>query len=258
MISNSVILGSMSAVGSGEAFWKDMALRSSTPLLLDAALLVINSPDNTDVAIFEDVWLPPLISIIKRKHSIFNVSYHADSGRLPEKPWRIKYNDDHARVENGFLTLDNSGSGKNEYCYISCGVPSIPPDYRFAEIDLSLKLPKRLKQPQFSLVVALPSVNGENTVWSFKFSNNGITVHNSSKQTFTPFQFNCELKRLHFIFDHKSGRGEVYSKNQKKQPLLRTYGRKAKRYQKGIKFGDLSKSVKGSVAIKSVTFSLKE
>ena len=42
MSKNSIIIGSMSGPGKGEAFWRDIQLTSANPLLLDAALLIKN------------------------------------------------------------------------------------------------------------------------------------------------------------------------------------------------------------------------
>ncbi len=256
MSSNSMIIGSMSGPGTGEAYWKDIKFSSSNPRLLDAALLIIKDPDEPDVAYFKAISEKPLFPIVAKMQTAFSINYQSSSGKLPEKPWRTRSYSKNAQIKNGVLLLDHSTGGRQEYCSFDYKLGASAPRYRFAEVDLSLKLLDATEKPQFSLIVALPDKKGEITVWSFKFANNGISARNGRKDKFTTFALDKKFTRLRVIFDPANGRAEIYPENSTR-PLLSARGRKASKYSIGMKFGDASGAVKGRTALKTISFHLK-
>jgi Glycosyl hydrolase-like 10 len=256
MASNSMIIGSMSGPGTGEAYWKDVKLSSSNPRLLDAALLIIKDPTEPEVAQFKSIKHESLTKQTAKLQTALKVDYHASGGKLPQKPWRARYyNKQNARITNGVLLLDHSGSGKQEYCSFDYYLGKNVSKCRLLQIDLALKLTGKTDKPQFTLIASLPSKTGGATVWSFKFSNNGVSARDGRKNSFSKVACSAAFNNFRALFDPASGRAEIYMGNTDKA-LLNVQGRKSAKYPAVIKFGDASGSVKGAADLKHITFKL--
>jgi hypothetical protein len=251
MSSNSIIIGSMSGQGKGEAYWKNISLTSSNPTLLDVALLVINEPNEKEVHQFIES------KALVEKYPRLNsgnwqklVEYKASSGKLPEEPWRKHYYSGNSKLDNGLLKLDHNQSGKKDYCYYEYRKTKEKTS-RFVKVDLRVKLQDKISEPQFTLVVSMPAGNKKIRIWAFKFAADGIYSLQGKKNALTPYPLADQFHNYRVLCDTENGIAELYI-DKSQTPIVSTFGRETTKYASGVKFGDASGEVKGSVALEHI------
>lgn len=251
MALNSVIIGSLSGPGKGEAYWKDVQLISSSPTLKDLALLVVNNPREPDLRPFAQA--KPLTVEYPQLNSAdwqTVVEYNAADGKLPASPWKKRSYTANAQVEAGELRLDHTPGGKLEYCYYEYRFPGNR-NARFTEVLFTLELKDKTNKSQFNLVVSRPTENGKIIIWAFRFATNGIIYRQGSSDATASFPIDNKFHDYRVICDSRNGIAELYI-DASHRPLVSTSGRITDKYACGVKFGDASGSVKGKVALKNI------
>ena len=253
MASNSMIIGSLSGPGKGEAYWKDIKLTSFNQTLLDVALVIINDPKEASVLPFiEEKSLLQKYPQLNSKTWETVIQYQASDGELPAKPWKNRsYTNESAQMDDNILLLNHNGTAKQEYCYYEYRFPKKFKLSRFLEVFFELKLEEEINKPQFTLVVSLPCENNKIRIWGFKFANQGVFSLRGHKDALTSFPIKTQFHRYRVICDTQSGAAELYI-DKSPAPLVSTFGRETKTYSSGVKFGDASGAVKGKIALKNI------